>query len=186
MLRKSINRRIYSLALLGLLPAGMAFSEATRQTELEKESTNLISRVENVARDLYSNADQLSTLSGQMHIAHGTHHEYLNRMKLQVNDELQPALVRLTEIQPELPGWKQAAVDRMLASARNLASNLNAAIVSKTEAGSMAIPVNSEYRDLIERVSDHAELLVKTSDAAGTYAAAQVKAADAGLEIPEL
>lgn len=186
MLRKSIHRQIYSLALLGLLPAGMAFSEATRQVPLEKESSDLIAQVENVARGIYSNADQLSILSGSMQISHGTHRDYLNRMKSQVNEELQPALVRLAEIQPELPEWKQTAIDKIMMSARHLAGNLNAAITTKMETGPRAVPVNAEYRDLIERVGDHAEALVKTSDAAGDYAAAQVKAADAGLEVPEL
>ena len=121
-----------------------------------------------------------------MQISHGTHHDYLNRMKSQVNEELQPALVRLAEIQPELPEWKQTVIDTMLDSARNLAVNLNGAIVSKKDAGPMLTPLNAEYRDLIERVTDHAEALVKTSDAAGDYAAAETKAAEAGIEVPGL
>jgi hypothetical protein len=186
MLRKSINRRICTVALLGLLPAGMAFSEVTRQTQLEKESLDLITRVETAARNISSSADQLSGLSSNMQISHGTHHDYLNRMKSQVNEELQPALVRLAEIQPELPEWKQTVIDTMLDSARNLAVNLNGAIVSKKDAGPMLTPLNAEYRDLIERVGEHAGALVKTSDAAGDYAAAETKAAEAGIEVPGL
>jgi len=185
MLRKSINRRIYTLALLGLLPAGMALSEVTRQS-IEQESTDLIGQVASVARDISSNADQLATLSGNMNISHATHHDYLNRMRLQVNEDLQPALVRLVEIQPELPEWKQSAIDNMLTSARGLASSLNAAIGKKIESGSKAVPLNSEYREMIESVSDHAETLVQTSEAAGDFATAHVNAVAAGLEVPKL
>ena len=185
MLRKSIHR-IYSLALLGLLPAGMAFSEATRQTEIEKESTDLISRVEFAARNIHVDADQLATLSGSLTVSHGTHRDYLNRMKAQVNEGLQPALTRLVEIQPELPEWQQNAIDQMLGSARNLAGTINAAIVTKADTGPMAVPLNTDYRDLIKQVVSHADTLVRTSDAAGDYAAAHVKAAEAGLETPEL
>ncbi len=44
--------------------------------------------------------------------------------------------------------------------------------------------MNEEYKELITRINTHAEALVKTSDAAGDYAAAHRQAVEAGLKVP--
>ena len=44
--------------------------------------------------------------------------------------------------------------------------------------------MNAEYKGLVTRIYEHAEALVKTSDAAGTYAAARLKAHEAGVKVP--
>ena len=44
--------------------------------------------------------------------------------------------------------------------------------------------MNSEYKSLINNVYDHADALVKASDAAGNYAMARLKAGQAGVEVP--
>jgi len=45
--------------------------------------------------------------------------------------------------------------------------------------------MNTEFRSLVTRIYQHAETLVKTSDAAGSYAAARLKAHTAGLKVPK-
>ena len=45
--------------------------------------------------------------------------------------------------------------------------------------------MNAEYKTLVATVYEHAEALVKISDAAGTYAVARLKAHEAGLNIPK-
>ena len=44
--------------------------------------------------------------------------------------------------------------------------------------------MNAEYKGLAARIYERAESLVKTSDAAGTYAFASLKAAEAGVKMP--
>jgi len=45
--------------------------------------------------------------------------------------------------------------------------------------------MNAEFRSFVTRVYQHAESLVKTSDAAGSYAAARFKAHSAGVKVPQ-
>jgi hypothetical protein len=45
--------------------------------------------------------------------------------------------------------------------------------------------MNPDYKRLIAGIYKHADNLVRTSDAAGTYAAARLKAAEAGLQVPK-
>ena len=93
-------------------------------------------------------------------------------------------LTRLNEIQPELPEWKQQSIDKMMTAAQALAADTQAAIVEKNENGTVPMVMNTEYRDLISRIEEHASSLVRTSDAAGDYAAARLKAMEVGVKIP--
>ena len=93
-------------------------------------------------------------------------------------------MTRLNEIQPQLPEWKQQSIEKMLESAKALAADTNTAILTKNDAGTKPLAMNADYKELLTRIYGHAEDLVKTSDAAGTYAAARLKAAEAGVKVP--
>jgi hypothetical protein len=181
---KSITRSVSMLAVIGLLPAAFAASVTSQQLEMEKEGVQLIRQVEEVARDVRYNAGRLNSFTGSMQISMWTHVHHLDQIKSLVNDGLRPALTRLTEIQPQLPDWKQASIDKMLESAKTLAADTSSAILTKNDAGATPPALNAEYKELVTRIYEHAEALVKTSDAAGTYAAARLKAHEAGLEVP--
>lgn len=73
----------------------------------------------------------------------------------------------------------------MLDAAKTLAADTNSAILTKNDAGTVPPAMNAEYKDLVTRIYEHAETLVKTSDAAGTYASARLKAAEAGVKVPK-
>jgi hypothetical protein len=105
-------------------------------------------------------------------------------IKSLVNDGLRPALQRLTEIQSELPAWHRDTIDQMLTSAKALAADTISAILNQNDAGAPPIVMNEGYKELITGIDRHAEALVKTSDAAGDYAAAHLQAVEAGLKVP--
>ncbi len=186
MLSKSISRSISMLAIAGLLSAGFAAAEPTtkaQQLELQKEGIELIRQLEDVARDIHFNADRLNTLGHRSSKFTRQHH--LAQIKELVNDGLQPALKRLTEIQPDLKAWHWDVIDKMLVSAKGLAADTNSAIVNQNDNGALPTALNPEYRHLVSRIAEHAENLVKTSDAAGDYAAAYEHAEEAGLKLPK-
>lgn len=181
----SKTRRITMLTLFGLLPGALLFGEhvSVKQIQLEKEGTELIGQLEDVARDIHYNADQLEALTRQPLVSRWTHYHHLHAIRSLVNDGLRPALARLTEIQRELPPWKQDAIDKMLSSAVALAADTNSALLSKNENRSLPVVLNTEYREFISKINDHAQALVKTSSAAEDLAMAHLKADQAGLEI---
>ena len=72
----------------------------------------------------------------------------------------------------------------MLDAAKTLAADTNSAILAKNENRNIPPAMNTEYKELVTRIHEHAENLVKTSDAAGTYASARLKAAEAGVKVP--
>ncbi len=184
MIFNSISRSIATLAIAGLLTAGFAAAEPTKtqKLEMQREGIELIGQLEDVARDVHFNADRLNSLG------HGTskftRQHHLMQIRELVNDGLQPALKRLTEIQPELKEWHRDVIDKMLASAKTLAADTNAAILNQNDNGSVPTMINPEYKQLVSRIAEHAEALVKTSDAAGDYAAAHRQAEEAGLKLP--
>jgi hypothetical protein len=100
----------------------------------------------------------------------------LNEIRNSVNDGLQPALKRLSEIQTQLPAWKQQSIDSMMESAKTLAADANSAILNKTDSGAVPAPLNAEYKRLISTVYQHADTLVKSADAAEAYATEKLKA----------
>ena len=186
MITATITRRVSMLAAFALIPSAFAASTTVtaEQLEMEKEGVQLIRQVEEVARDVRYNAGRLNSFTSSMQISKWTHVHHLDQIKSLVNDGLRPALTRLEEIQPQLPDWKQAAIERMMASAKALAADANDAILTKNEAGTTPPAMNAEYKGLVTRIYAHAEALVKTSDAAGTYAAARLKAHEAGVKVP--
>ncbi len=182
---KTITRSAYVLAALALIPAAFAASTTADQLAMEKEGLQLIRQVEEVARDVRYNAGRLNSFASSLQISRWTHYHHLEQIKSLVNDGLRPALTRLEEIQPNLPDWKQQSIDMMIKSAKDLAADTNDAILTKNEAVTVPPAMNAEYKALAARIHAHAETLVKTSDAAGTYAAARLKAHEAGVKVPQ-
>ena len=181
----SIARSVSMLAVLGTLPAAFAASVTNEQLGMEKEGVQLIRQLEEVGRDVRYHTGRLNSFSSTLRISAWTHAHHLQQIRSLVNEGLQPALARLTEIQPQLPEWKQQSIDKMLEAARSLAADTNSAILAKNETGTTPPSMNAEYKDLVARMYEHAEALVKSSDAAGTYAAARMKASEAGLKVPK-
>jgi hypothetical protein len=184
MIITSITRRISLLTLFSLLPASLVVGETSKRTAVEKESSQLFGEMETVARNIRTHTGHLNLYTRDTQISKETHSYRIEQIKLLVNERLQPAMARLTEIQPALPAWKQDAIDRMLSSAKALAANTNAAIDSKNEAGSVPIFMNQEYSGFVAGMHENATALLKTSDAASDYAEARRQATEAGLELP--
>lgn len=185
MMFTSITRRVSMLAILGLLPAALVAGEASKQFEMEKKAITLINQLEDVARDVHYNTDSLKSFSGSSQISTWTHYHHLEQIKSLVNDGLRPALTELTELQPQLPAWQQDSIGKMLNFANVLAADTNSAIFARKNAGAIPPVADAEYQELISRVSDHSEALVKTSDAASDYAEAHLKAIEADLKVPK-
>jgi hypothetical protein len=185
---KSIPVTASLLAIAALLPAASMAAEPTpgakAQIALEKEGIGLIRQIEEVSRDAQYESGRLNSFTGTTLASRWTHLHHLDQLKALVNDGLRPALTRLTEIQPQLSMWKQESIDRMLASAQELAADLNSAILAKSRAGTLPTPLNGEYKSLVARIHEHAEALVTTADAAGKFATAQLEAEEAGLSVP--
>ncbi len=184
MLFTSINRRVSMLIIFGLLPVVLVAGESSKQFEMDKEAITLINQLEDVARDVRYNADSLKSFIGSTQISRWTHYHHLEQIKSLVNDGLRPALTELTELQPQLPAWQQDSIDQMLNSAEALAANTNSAIFTMKDAGAVPPVLNAEYRELITTIYEHSEALVKSSDTASEYAAAHLRAVEAGLKVP--
>jgi hypothetical protein len=182
---ETITRRMLMLAVVALLPAAIAAGQTKQQVEMEREGVQLIRQLEEVARDVRYQSGQLNSFTGNLRITRWTHAHHLEQIKSLINEGLRPALTRLTEIQSQLPEWKQDTIDKMLATAKMLAADANSAILAKNETPTVPPAMNAEYKTLVTTVYEHAEALVKTSDAAGTYAGARLKAHEAGLNIPK-
>jgi len=180
---ETITRHMLMLAVVALLPAAIAAGQTKEQVEMEREGVQLIRQLEEVARDVRYHAGRLDSFTGSLLISKWTHAHHLEQIKSLVNEGLRPAMTRLTEIQPQLPEWKQETIDKMLATAKMLAADANSAILAKSETGTVPPAMNAEYKTLVTTLYEHAEALVKTSDAAGTYAGARLKAHEAGLNV---
>ena len=185
MMFRSTFRNVSMLAVIGLLPSAFAASATEEQIKMQKEGIELIRQTEEVARDVRYNAGRLNSFSTTLLTSKWTHVHHLVQIESLVNEGLRPALARLAEIQPQLPEWKQQSIDKMLEAARMLAADANLAIVAKREAGTVPPAMNTEYKASIARIYEHAEALVKTSDAAATYAIARLKADEAGVKVPK-
>jgi hypothetical protein len=180
----TITRRMSMLAAFALVPSAFAASVTVEQLEMEREGVHLIRQVEEAARGVRYNAGRLNSFATGTQMSKWTHVHHLDQIKSLVNEGIGPALTRLAEIQPQLPDWKQQAIDKMLEAAKALAADASDAILTKNEAGTTPPAMNAEYKDLVARIYEHAGALVKKSDAAGTYAAARLKAHEAGVEVP--
>jgi len=95
------------LAALATLPSAFAASVSSEQLEMEKVGVQLIRQLEEVGRDVRYHAGRLNSFTGTLRISQWSHLHHLEQIRSLVNEGLQPALTRLTEIRPQLPGWKQ-------------------------------------------------------------------------------
>jgi hypothetical protein len=182
---KSINRRLSIPVIFGLLPAALIAGEIKEPIEIERDGTQLIGEMENLARDIHGNAGRLDSFTRTGQVSTSSHKDQLMQIKSLVNDELRPALDRLIEIQESMPEWQQDAVAQMLASAIGLASNTNSAILSMNETANIPVLLNAEYGEFVSQLNDHAEALVKIADAAGSYADAHRNAVESGLKVAQ-
>jgi hypothetical protein len=64
----------------------------------------------------------------------------------------------------------------MLQSAKVLAADVHSAILSKNDAGTTPPYLNSEYKELVVRILQHSDTLMKTAATAQTFAEAKLKA----------
>ncbi len=183
MMLNSITRRVSVVAAFALIPAALVAKPNSDALALEREGVDLIREVEEIARDVRSHASRLDQFSRSPLISKPTHAYHLSQIRTLINENLRPVMMRLGEIQPQLPEWKQQAIDQMIAAARLLAEDATDAIIAKREAKTLPTSMNADYKDLVSRVHAHAEKLVKTSDAAGNYAAARLKAHSAGVPV---
>ena len=155
------------------------------QIAVEKEAVEVIAQVEEVARDVGYHAGRLADLTQNFGVSRWTHYHHLDDIKALVNDGLRPALTRLNEMQAQLPEWKQESVDRMIADATRLSEDASSAYIAKASGAGLPPAMNDEYKRFISGVVAHAAALVKTSDAAHSYAEAHLKASEAGLSVPK-
>ena len=72
----------------------------------------------------------------------------------------------------------------MLNSAKSLAADTNSAILNWKDAGTVPLVLNAEYVELIIGINNHAEALVKISNAVGHFVVAHQQALNAGLKVP--
>jgi hypothetical protein len=181
---KSMKYVSYALTAVMLLPATFVLADQSGQMKTRKEAIALTKQVERSAAKIETEAHRLSAMRTNPNISKGTHSYHLHKIAVEVNEQLQPALARLSEIQPELPEWKQEAIDQMRQSAATLAANANAAAENR-KAVSVHQPavMDPEYRQLLNNISDQAGTLLEVADATADYANAQLKGADAGLAI---
>lgn len=174
-----------AVLLVGVATAGADSVHTRQQVAAEREATAIIERISEVGLDVGHHAERLVSLSQNVGASIWTHYHHLDGIKDLVNRDLRPALKRLTDIQEQLPEWKQDSIDRMLTAARELAADASSAFITKTGNRNVPPPMNDEYRAFISGITSHAETLVKTADAAHTFAVAHVKAAEAGLSLPK-
>ncbi len=182
----SVTRNLAVLAVAGLVPVAFASGSSRDHASVQKEAVKLIAVIEDASKMISYHTNTLASFAGTLNYSRDTHVHYLEKIKEQINNRLRPAAVRLAAIQPQLPDWKQDNIDRILAAARALAQDTNAAITVKVNTSPLLSGVNPEYRKLLARMSTSATDLSKTSDAAGSYVAARMKAADVGVSVPGL
>ena len=184
---KSVKQ--YTLAITAavlLFPGGFAIAETSNQIAVKKEGIVLTERVERAARAIQNEADRLNVMRSNSHIGKRTHQHHLRKIANQVNEQLKPSLERLAEIQPDLPQWKQQAIDEMRSTAVELAANTNAAILNRNAAGhNVPALMDANYGQLLQSMTVQSERLTEVADATTDYAEAQLQGVDAGLAISQ-
>lgn len=183
-MHKSKLHTVYALTFALLLPGTLMASTRSDQTDTRKEAIQLTQDIERTGRAIQLEADQLAAMRRNHQISNKSHQYSLNRIASHINDQLQPAMSRLAEIQPELPQWHQDAIDQMRTSAVTLAESANAAILNRNPSDSRkAAGVDADYGQLLENINGRAAALIQVADAAGDYGDAQLKGHRAGLAI---
>jgi hypothetical protein len=180
----SIQHTVFALSLALLLPGSLMAGETSDQTRTRKEAIQLTQRIESSARKIQNESEHLSVMQKNGSISNFSHQYKLHTVAIEINEQLQPALKRLAEIQPALPAWHGAAVDRMRISGANLTANANAAVLNRGFSGTrQPVILDTEYGQLLQNINTQAEALVQVADATGDYGNAQLKGHQAGLAI---
>jgi hypothetical protein len=178
------NFTVFALSLALLLPGTLMAGETSNQTKTRKEAIQLTQQVESSARKIQNESDHLSVMQKSNSVSNFTHQYKLHTIATEINEQLQPALKRLAEIGPDLPGWHGSAVDRMRTSGANLTANANAAVLNRSFSGARQPAIlDSEYGQLLQNINTQAKSLVQVADATGDYGNAQLKGQGAGLAI---
>ena len=73
MLLTSVIRRVSVLAVVGLLVPVFAKGETSKQSAMESEGLRLIGQLEDAARAVQSNADQLESFTRSTSVSKWTH-----------------------------------------------------------------------------------------------------------------
>jgi hypothetical protein len=179
-----IHHTVLALSLALLLPGTLMAGGTSDQAKTRKEAVQLTQDLERTARKIQHESEQLSVMQKSGALSNWSHQYKLHTIAVHINEQLQPTLKRLAEIQPSLPEWNQHAIERMRTSAANLAANTNAAALNRGFKGTRQPPVlDSEYAQLVQNISTQAHVLVQVADAAGDYGDAQLKGHKAGLAI---
>lgn len=181
-----IVKQFTSVALMValLLPGTLLASELGDQAKARKEAIRLTQQIERTGRDIQREADRLATMHFNSQYSNRSHQHVLNIIAAHVNEGLQPNLLRLSELKPALPQWHQQAIEQMHATATNLASNADAAILNRNpDSAPRPAVLDSDYQQLIKNVNNRATALVQLADATGDYGDAQLKGHHAGLAI---
>ena len=175
---------ILTLGLALLLPGTLKATELTNQAKTRKEAVRLTQHIERTSLAIQKEADKLHAMSRTGQISNVSHKHGLRQIKNHVNEQLQPAFVRLAELKPALPEWHQTAIDKMHISATNLALNADAAIVNRNPDGSGLLAwADTDYKQYVANIHERATVLAQVADATADYGSAQLKGHQAGLAI---
>ena len=174
-----------SVAIIGLsaVTARASVLDHTGPGRDRKEAVQMVGQVEEVARRQV-HADRLQDLSRSVDVSRWSHYHHLDGIKSLVNDGLRPALSRLL-CHRHAAARVEAGLDRphdcrCEAPGRRHQLGLH----RESERRWSAPAMNDDYKRFIADVASHADALVKTSDAAHSYATAHLKASEAGLRVP--
>jgi len=179
-----IHHTVFALSLALLLPGTLLAGQNNDQAKTRKEAIRLTKQLETTARKIQLESEQLSVMQKTNALSNWSHQHKLHTIAVHINEQLQPTLKRLAELQPSLPEWNQKAIERMRTSAANLAMNTNAAALNRGFKGvHQPAVLDSEYAQLVQNMNKQAGILVQVADAAGDYADAQLKGHRAGLAI---
>ena len=175
---------MFALSLALLLPGSLMAGELTGKNQTRKEAVKLTKHIESTSLAIQKEADRLHALSHNGQISNGTHQHGLRQIANHVNEQLQPAFIRLAELQPELPGWHQSAITEMHSSAMNLAANADAAIRNRNPDGTgLRAVADADYKQHVANIYERATSLAQVADATADYGTAQLKGHEAGLAI---
>jgi hypothetical protein len=179
-----VHHTVFALSLALLLPGTLMAGGTSDQAKHRKEAIQLTKHLETTARKIQLESEQLSVMQKSNSLSNWSHQYKLHTIAVHINEQLQPTLTRLAELQPSLPEWNQHAIERMRVSAANLVANMNAAALNRSSAGTrQPVILDSEYAQLVKNIDKQAQVLVQVADAAGDYGDAQLKGHKAGLAI---
>lgn len=183
-MRITKHASVFALTLALAMPGMLLADASSDQTRTRKEALHLTRSVERTSRQIQKVAEELDAKSRSGQFSNKSHQHSLNLLAMHINEQLQPTLKRLAEIQPDLPVWHQDAIDQMRTAAATLAASANAAIETRNDGTSFRAPIlDANYRQLIDNMSGRATALTQVADATGDYASAQLKGHSAGLAI---